>query len=272
MKHRAFLERTIAGLCEAMERALYAEQTAAAGGWLQALDPRVKVVSVLILIAAAMLAARLWVIAIVLLASVLLAAVSRLPLGMLAGRVWIGVLTFTGAIAIPAVFLTPGNIIYRLPLAGWPVTDHGLTTAAYLLLRAETAATLTMLLVFTTPWMHVLKAFRSLRVPVIVVVILGMTCRYILLMLETAREMFESRQSRAVGRLAPADRRRLAVASAGVLLGKTFQLSGEVYLAMQARGFRGEVYVLDDFRMKAGDWIALAAFSSFAAALIWAGR
>ena len=81
------------------------------------------------------------------------------------------------------------------------------------------------------------------------VVILGMTCRYILLMLETAHEMFESRKSRTVGAASRADQRRMAVSSAGVLLGKTFQLSGEVYLAMQARGFRGEVYLLDDFRM-----------------------
>ena len=33
--------------------------------------------------------------------------------------------------------------------------------------------------------MHVLKALRIFRVPVVFVVILGMTCRYILLMLET---------------------------------------------------------------------------------------
>ena len=33
-----------------------------------------------------------------------------------------------------------------------------------------------------------------------------------------------------------------------MLLSKSLQLSGEVFLAMQARGFRGEVFVLDDFR------------------------
>jgi len=84
--------------------------------------------------------------------------------------------------------------------------------------------------------------------------------------------MFESRQSRTVGALSGADRRRLAAASAGVLLSKTLHLSGEVYLAMQARGFRGEVYVLDDFRMKGSDWMAVAVCSAFAATVVWAGR
>ena len=104
--------------------------------------------------------------------------------------------------------------------------------------------------------MHVLKALRVFRAPVLVVVILGMTCRYILLLLETAHEMFEARKSRTVGAIPAGDRRRMAVSAAGVLLSRSFQLSGDVYLAMQARGIRGDVYLLDDFQMKGRDWVA----------------
>jgi cobalt/nickel transport system permease protein len=117
----------------------------------------------------------------------------------------------------------------------------------------------------------VLKAMRVLRVPVVFVVILGMTYRYIFVMLQTARDMFESRQSRMVGILEGPDRRRLASASVGVLLGKSFQLSSEVYLAMLSRGFRGEVYTLDDFQMRRRDWIALAGFVGVAALAFWLG-
>jgi energy-coupling factor transporter transmembrane protein EcfT len=99
-----------------------------------------------------------------------------------------------------------------------------------------------------------------------------MTFRYILLLLETAHEMFESRKSRTVGTLSGSDQRRLAISSGGVLITKTFQLSGEVFLAMQARGFRGEVYVLDEFRMSARDWAALALFAGLAGGAAWAGR
>jgi energy-coupling factor transporter transmembrane protein EcfT len=147
-----------------------------------------------------------------------------------------------------------------------------LTTASYLLLRVITAATLALLLEFTTPWVQVLKALRVFRIPVVFVAILGMASRYILLLLETAHEMFESRKSRSVGALEGAERRRMAVGSAGVLLSRTFQLSGDVYLAMQARGFRGEVHLLDDFAMKRLDWLALAGFAALAAAAVWAAR
>ena len=99
-----------------------------------------------------------------------------------------------------------------------------------------------------------------------------MTCRYILLMLQPAHQMFESRKSRTVGVLTASEQRRLAVSSAGVLLTKTFELSNDVYLAMQSRGFRGEVYLLDDFEMRPLDWAALGAFAALSAAAIWSGR
>ncbi len=260
------------GLHEGLALALDAENSASAGGLLQQLDARVKVVGLFSLVLAAALAKRLWVIVAIFALACLLAALSRVSFRVLATRVWIGALAFTGAIAVPALFLTPGVALYRVPALHWTITAQGFATASYLMLRVETAATLALLIEFTTPWMHVLKALRVLRVPVVLVAILGMASRYILLLLETAHEMFESRKSRAVGALAGATRRRMAVASAGVLLSRTLELSGDVYLAMQARGFRGEVHLLDDFAMKRSDWLALAGFAALAAAGVWAGR
>ena len=195
-----FLERTIEGLYAGLERALDAENSAARRGLLQRLDARVKVVGLFSLILAAALATRLWVIAAIFALACVLAALSRIPFRVLAARAWMGALAFTGVIAVPALFLTPGDALYRVPGLHWTITAQGLTTAGYLLLRVETAATLALLLVFSTPWTHVLKALRVLRVPVVFVAILGMASRYILLLLERAHEMFESRKSRSRGR------------------------------------------------------------------------
>jgi cobalt/nickel transport system permease protein len=269
---RGFIEQTIDGLHYAMERAMYADRSASGRGALQQLDPRVKVAGLAALILASAMAAKLWVVAAVLLAGLILAALSYISIWMIATRVWFATLTFTAAFAVPALFLTPGTVLYTLPGLFWTITSQGLTSAGFLILRSETAATLALVLVFTTPWMHILKALRLFRVPVVFVVILGMTCRYILLLLDNAHEMFESRKSRTVGPTTRGEQRRIAIASTGALLSRTFQLSGEVYLAMQARGFRGEVYVFDDFRMQAGDWAAAIGFAGLTAALVWAGR
>ena len=266
-KRGGFIENTLAGLQSALERALYAESAASRTGLLQRVDPRVKVAGLFALIVSVALASKLWPILAVLALTVAIAGLSAIPVSIIASRAWLGAFLFSGIIATPALFLTPGTALY-----GLPITIQGVRTAGFLILRASAAATLMLALVYTTPWMHVLKALRIFRVPVVFVVILGMTCRYILLLLETAREMFESRKSRTVNVMLPAAQRRLAIAGSGVLLGKTLQMSDEVYLAMQARGFRGEVYLLEDFQMRKSDWCALGAFAAAAALAIWVGR
>jgi len=269
---RGVVERSLASFVDALEHAFYAEESAKKNGLLQKLDPRIKIAAVFPLIVIAALARRLGVIVALFATAVVLALLSRVPLATLAKRVWLGVLTFTGFISFPALFLTPGVAIYTLPLLGWSVTEQGLRAAMYLIMRAETAATFSVLLVLCTPWSFVLKALRVLRLPIVLVVILGITYRYIFLFLRNAHDMFMSRKSRLVGHLDGREQRRAATASAGVLMSKTIQLSGDVYLAMRSRGFQGEVYVLDEFQTHWFDWAMLAVFISIALLAFWFGR
>ena len=267
-----FIERTVGSLADALEHAAIAEIHAENGGLLQSLDPRVKLIGLLGLILAAVSVGRVVVSLAIMAAAVALALSSRIPLRVLTTRVWLGVLVFTVTIALPSVFMTPGDPLARVPVLHWTATWQGAHTALRLVTRAETAATLAILLVLTTPWTHVLKAMRVFRVPVVMVVILGMTHRYIFLLLHTASDFFEARRCRLVGELDARARRKLIAASAGVLFGRSLQLSEDVYAAMQSRGFRGEVYTLDDFGMKPRDWGALAAFIGLVMAALWAGN
>ncbi len=269
---RGVVERTLASLVDALEHAFYAEELAKKNGLLQKIDPRVKVVALLPLIVIAALARQLWVMVALFVVAVAVGMLSNVPMSTLVKRVWLGVLGFTGFISLPALFLTPGQAIYSMPLLGWTVTAQGVRAALYLITRAETAATFSVLLVLCTPWSNLLKALRVLRLPIVLVVILGMTYRYIFLLLRNAHDMFRSRKSRMVGRLSGREQRRAATASAGVLMSKTLQLSGDVYLAMRSRGFQGEVYVLDEFRTSWYDWVMLAVFLSVAALAFWLGR
>jgi len=266
-----FLERTLAGFLGALEHALEAEELARTGGLLQRIDPRVKVLGLVALIIATAMSHRLGVIGLLFAAALFLALVSRIPLATLAKRVWIPVLLFTGVIAAPGPCVVPGQVVGHVPALGWPVTAQGLLSASYLMTRVETAATFSVLLILSTPWNHVLKALRVLRVPVVLVVLLGMAYRYVFLLIENARDMLEARRSRMVGVLTGADHRRLAASSVGVLMSKTLQMSSDVYGAMLARGFHGEVYLLDDFHALALDWVMLAVFLTGAASAIYFG-
>jgi len=267
---QSFIESTLRGFAQAFSKAMLSEQAASRAGLLQYFDPRVRVVGVLALVVAVVLCHKLAIIGAVLVLGILVAIASRLSLWSLATRVWFVVLGFTGLIALPALFITPGHRILLAP--GVSISAQGLQAAVLLVLRVETAATLTTVLVLCTPWTHILKALRSLRMPAEIVTMLAMTHRYVFLLIETANQMFESRQSRMVGELNGAERRRMTARTAGVLLSKSVELSHEVYLAMLSRGFDGEVRLLTDFRLRAQDYCGLTGFILAACLAIWMGR
>ena len=266
-RRRGFLERTLADLALVMDRSLEADLSSSSSGVLQPLDARVKVLGAAVLSVTAASVHDLRVILGVFLTATILAFASRVPTLPLS-RVWLSAGLFSGVLAFPALFLTAGPIVNTIPVIHWGITGTGIAVASKLLSRALAASTVGTVLVFTTPWNLVLKAMRWFRVPLVAVVLVGTTYRYIFLFLETAIDMMESKKSRMVGRLPAADRRRLAVAGVGVLLSKAFDLAAEVHLAMQARGYRGEVHVLDEFAMHGRDWIALGTLAA-AEAAVW---
>jgi cobalt ECF transporter T component CbiQ len=266
---RHFVEGTLRGFSRALGKALVSEQTATKRGLLQSLDPRARIVGIFALVLTVTLCRKIEVLAGLFVVAIVVALASRVSLVTLLKRVWLIVFGFTGLIALPALFITPGDPVGNFgPLA---ITAQGLRTAALLVLRVETAVTLTTALVLSTPWTQVLRGLRSLWVPAEVITMLAMTHRYIFLLIETANQMFESRQSRMVGVLTGVEQRRMAGRTAGVLLTKSMDLSGDVYLAMQSRGFSGDIRLLSDARMRTVDIIAVALVIFAASLTVWIG-
>jgi cobalt/nickel transport system permease protein len=268
----SFIASTVRGFTRALSKALVSEQIAAQPGLLQQLDPRARLVGMLALVLAVILCWRLDVIAALFGLAVIIAIASRVSVASLAKRVWLVAFVFTGVIALPALFITPGDPVLSLRALSLTISAQGLRTAVLLVLRVETAVTFTTVLVLCTPWVRLLKALRSLHLPAEVVTMMAMTHRYVFLLIETANQMFESRQSRMVGQLPGPDQRKMAARTAGVLLNKSIDMSQEIYLAMLSRGFRGEIRLLDEFTMKARDYAGLAAFLCVGAAAAWIGR
>lgn len=236
-----------------------AEESAGTGGFLQGLDPRIKVAGLLALIIAASLTQALGTLAALFAAAVLLAVISGISPLRLLRQVWLGVLLFTGALALPALFLVPGELLAHVPLLGWGISQQGMRSAAFLIGRAETSATFAVLLVLSTPWPHVLKALGSIGFPAAIVAVLGMTHRYIFVLLRTADDLLEARRSRIMSRLSGKARRKHLLTTLAVLLSKSFALAEDIHLAMISRGYRGEVRLLHDFRTRPRDWLFLSA-------------
>ncbi len=270
MSRHIALEGTLRSFSRALSRALVSEDIAGKTGFLQALDPRARLAGIFSLVIAAAVSRRIEVVAALFVAATAIAIASRVSLKTLTLRVWLVVLGFTGIIALPALFTTPGTTAFRI--GSVTASAQGLETACLLILRVETAVTLTTALVLSTSWSRVLKALRSLGVPAEVVAMLAMTHRYIFLFIETAQQMFEARQSRILGPLSAEAQRGVAAKTAGVLMSKSISMGQDVYLAMQSRGFTGEVRTLQEGSFRLRDATGLAGFIAVAALAIWMGR
>lgn len=264
--------RLLQGLATAAQLAEEAEALNARRGLLQGLDARVKLVSMLVLIVAGVQTHSSSALASLLVMAFVLALVSRLYAMPVLRRLWIGILLVAAVMALPALFLVPGGIAGRLPMIGWPITEPGLRSAAFLFGRAAASSTFSMLLLATTPWPHVLKAMRCLGVPAVLVAVLGMAQRYIFLLLQTAMELVEARRSRILGPLGAHGRRHMATSAAGALFERSLFLACEVHLAMVSRGYRGDVRLLDDFHMRRRDWLAACVVGVALIASIGIGR
>lgn len=267
----SFVERSIGSLRGIAERSLFSETIARTNGPLQAIDARAKLAGLLVLILATVFTHELRAIAVLLVLAIVLTFVAGRGALSAVLRVWLAGALFTGIAALGALVLTRGDVVARLPF-GLAITRQGLLAYAFVLGRVLTTTALSLVLVLTTRWDALLRALRALRVPAMLIVIISMTYRYVFVLLEVAAELFDGRRSRRIGKLTPAVERRLASAAAGALLTRTLTMTDDVYLAMQSRGFRGDVRLLDDARMRMRDWIVMIAFIALAILIVAVNR
>ncbi|MBV9329382.1 MAG: cobalt ECF transporter T component CbiQ [Chloroflexi bacterium] len=272
--HIGWLEHSIAGIAGSIERAVFTEELARQPGWLQRVDPRAKVAMFLIAVIAASASTSLGVLLALYLVILAVARASRLPFDFFVKRVWLGIPLFAGIVIVPSIFFAAGPRLFDLGLGPVHVgiSAQGVWSAVIFVSRVGVSVSLAVLLVLTTRWADVLKSLHALKVPQVFVLVLSMTYRYIFLFLHTLNGMFEARKSRVVARLGGREDRRWITRSMGALMSRSFKMSNDVYAAMLARGFTGEIRTYSTFRMRASDWLALTATLLLAAATLPLGR
>ena len=239
---------------------MFVEEAADRPGWLQKIDPRVKLAGLLLIILSCSFAHNIPPILLLFLFSLLFVAGSSLLSFSFFRRLWFFIPLYTAFIAAPSLFLTHGDAIARMPVTDWVITEQGLRSAVLLVLRVTTTVSFLLLLVLTTRWIVLLKALRWIGVPQLLVFMLAMTYRYIYVLLQTTSSLFLARQSRRIGPEEWRNAKEWMGAISGALLGKSYSLSSEIYLAMVSRGFRGEPALFSDFRTRFADWLWLSLF------------
>ncbi len=272
--HIGWLEHSLAGIAGSIERAVFTEDLARQPGWLQRVDPRAKIAMFLIVAIAASASTSLSVLVGLYLAILVAARSSRLPFDFFVKRVWLGIPLFAGIVIIPSLFMVPGPKLVEFSLGPWQlgISAPGVWSAVVFVARVGVSVSLAVMLVLTTPWADLLKGLHALKVPSVFVLVLSMGYRYIFLFLHTLNGMFEARKSRVVARLGGGEDRRWITRSMGALMSRSFKMSNDVYAAMLARGFTGEIRTYTRFRMRLQDWASVAGALAIAALTLPMGR
>jgi cobalt/nickel transport system permease protein len=270
-----FVGRTISGITAALEQAVFSEESARLPGPLQRVDARAKVAAALLILVSVGFVRHLELVLLVCVLVPVVAGLTRLSVARFARRVWLGVPLFAGVIAVPSLFLLPGQPILVLldsPSLRLAVSDNGLYSALMLVARVGASVSIAVLLISTTRWTDLLRALAVLRVPQSFLMVLAMTYRYLFLFLRSANDLFLARASRTVGASSGAEQRRWAGGAAGTLVSRSVKLSGDVLLAMRARGFEGEARAADGRAMQEADWLLLSLTTALVATLLLLDR
>jgi len=258
MARKDFVERSIQGTLSFFKEAIFADETAGLPGVLQSLDPRVKIVMVLLGLLLVLFTRSLAVLGVLYLLSVLLATVSRIGLGSFLKRTWVFIPLFSLLIAIPAMFsfVSPGESI--LSAGAFHMTRQGVLSAGFFVGRVLVSVSLVVLLSMTTRHFDLLKALRFFGIPHLFVMVLGMCYRYLYLFVGIVEDTHRAIRSRVGSRMHYRKGQRIVAWNIAHLWLRSYRLNEQVYSAMVARGFRGEPVTLNHFRTRPRDWCWLA--------------
>lgn len=262
-KKGSFLEKTINGIAKLLKEVIFFEDIAFKKGFLQKLDPRIKVISLIILILTSTLIHNVLILTIIYLISCILAKISYVSLKLYFKRIWLITPLFTGIAVLPSIFnfVRPGTTLISLINFGHQVhlgplifpsvltiTSQGVSGAILLIVRVGVTVSLAFLFTTTTRWANLLKALRVLFLPKIFITTLEMCYRYIFILLNITTDMFVARKSRTFSKASSKEGRHFVSNAIGSLFGKSYALSEEVYGAMLSRGYKGEPVIMNRFR------------------------
>jgi cobalt/nickel transport system permease protein len=281
-----FLDRTSSSFARFAGDFLSADRADEAG-LLQSIHPSAKLVSMLLLIIVSTFLHELVFVCALIFVAFALAAVSRVSLSGMAWKTCLLVLPFTGMIAIPAIFnfITPGDPLVVIARLGRPVvfgpwlvpadlaiSSQGVQAALMLVARAAASVSLLSVLLATTGWNSILHSLAAFKLPSVFVMILGMTYRYILVMIKNAEEMYMARKSRTIHPGNVRWERRWIASRMGFLARKSMEMGDDIHRAMISRGFSGEPRFAPGRAPALRDFIFTVSSIIFAAMLLIADR
>jgi len=165
--------------------------------------------------------------------------VARVPILFLLRRLVIEVPFLVFALLIPFIAEGP-RVAVPLPLVDLSVSEHGLLAGWGIVVKGTLGVLASLTLAATTEASDVLKGLQRLRLPELLVQIMGFMIRYLDVVTADLGRMITAMRSRGVDPRAPRHWPALA-RTLGALFVRSYERGERVHLAMLSRGYDGSL-------------------------------
>lgn len=252
---RNHLDKTLRELSSFFSRSFFREETARRNGILQRVDPRARLLALIVFLVSASLARSIPSLLVHAALPLVALAFSRIRPREFLGAGFLFAILFSASMAAPSLLnlVSGGTVVYPLAILGggvrlgpWAlpevvgITREGLLTAGTFLLRVLSSAAAVLWLTLSTRWVDLLRALRFLRLPPFFLLVAGMTVRYIHALLRMSEEIHLGKRSRTVCRAGIGAEQAWAGSRIAHSWEKSLHLMEDVNAAMKARGFTGD--------------------------------
>jgi cobalt ECF transporter T component CbiQ len=253
-------------------------------GLFRNLDPRIKVLFLIFFVIIVSLKRDIFPEVILALFMLLMVALSHIDIRRFYLKI-MGLTFFFGfLISFPAAFnvVTPGEVvlpvavlsrshdlwIYHIPRE-IGLTRQGIDGVIMLCFRVMNSLTISLLVLYTTPFHKIIRAMQVFRIPDAFLLIITLSYKYIFIFAKTVEDMYLARKSRLVGMVRNDEARIWVAGRMAYMFRKTMARYEEVFRAMVSRGFTEEVKISDLSRLRMVDGLSGCFFLLVGTFIFW---
>jgi cobalt/nickel transport system permease protein len=234
------ISKSLRDLTNTAESLVYIEDLSDKKGFLQSINPLVKLIVTIFMISVSLLVPWLTYLAAMCVIPLVLAIISKIPLKDFLLRTTL-IPAFAALITLPALFITPGTSIFNanLGLFNLTLTSEGFQHFAVFSLRVWFCVAILTVLTLSTGFTALMKLLSSLRVPSILIQLFSLTYRYLFVSIHEVQKVLLAKEARTyiTRRTVNLEGLKHAGAFLASLFVRTYERSERVYMAMKSRGF-----------------------------------
>ncbi len=279
----SFIEKGISHLARVIKQGYIDLALFPRNGFFQKIDPRIKILFLIFFIVIVSLKKDIFSELYVSVFVFILVLLSRLKPAPFYRRVLLFGFFFGFLIALPSAFnfMTKGKIIlpvvtlarphnfwiYHVP-ATIGITKEGMLGVAMLSMRVINSLSLSFLVLYTTPFLEMVRALKILRVPDSFLIIISLCYKYIFIFSKTIEDMYLAKRARMLREDKHKKAREWTAGRLALIFRKTHFRCEEVFRAMIGRGFSDAIKLCGFGKMSAMDWATGAVLFSIGVLLL----